>query len=121
MTSASLASHDMSESREQPVMPEMTQSWFAAVRSCDELDGDSTILSQDSLDGVVVDALLTRNSGRADSPLRCDVNELNRIDTSAAGVYLGRRKNVRTSVWRVSVVVLLSITFQFPKLCLSYV
>ena len=98
MTSAALAAagaHDMCESREQPVVPELTQSWFAAVRSCEELDADSTILSQDSIDAVVVDAVLTQNTGRAESPLRVDVNELNRIDTSASGVHVRRRKNVR--------------------------
>ena len=71
----------MAESREQPVLPELTHSWFDAVKSYSDLDNDSAILSQDSLDGVV-DWATTQNSGRPESPLKFDHDEIMRIDAS---------------------------------------
>ena len=74
----------MTESREQPIVPELTQSWLEAVKSYSELDCDSAILSQDSLDGVLDGAAewTAQNSGRPESPLKFDHEEIMRIDTS---------------------------------------
>ena len=76
----------MTESREQPVVPELTQSWFEAVKSYSELDNDSAILSQDSLDGVIdwTATMTTQPSGRPESPLKFDHNEIMRIETPSS-------------------------------------
>lgn len=75
---------DLTESREQPIIPELTQSWLENVKSLADFDGDSAILSTDSLDCMVGDALLNQRgmSGRPESPLQFDHEEILRIDTS---------------------------------------
>lgn len=76
-----LASCDMSESREQPVVPDLSASWYDAVRSYADLDNDSAILSTDSLDCAGPD-FVAKEGGRPDTPIKYDHEELLRIDTS---------------------------------------
>ncbi|KAK2144307.1 hypothetical protein LSH36_769g00064 [Paralvinella palmiformis] len=79
MTSSMVGSMDMMESREQVIKPMMTSSWLETVKNYSELEGDSAIFSQDSVECLNWN---TQDTGRAESPLRFDHEEVLHIDSS---------------------------------------
>jgi hypothetical protein len=79
MNSSMIGSSEMTESREQTIKPMMTSSWLETIKNYSELEGDSAIFSQDSVECLNWN---TQDTGRAESPLRFDHEEVLRIDSS---------------------------------------
>ena len=107
-----VGSMDMMESREQVIKPMMTSSWLETVKNYSELEGDSAIFSQDSVECLNWN---TQDTGRAESPLRFDHEEVLHIDSSIEV----RPTAVKDVVTLVDVVATLwSIVCGFVPLCI---
>ena len=77
---------DLTASREQTIAPDLSNSWLTNVNHYNELDPNPVIMSTDSIDCLQCGHQVAPPSGRPESPLQFDHEEVLQIETDVCKV-----------------------------------